>query len=380
MPRRAKGARLYPRARDGRDPVWVIRDGAHEEGTGCGLGNREGAERALESYLARKYRPGGSSRPSEILISEVLALYQKNVMPAAKRPEMIRYTCAVLLTWWDTKYLADVKGATCRAYTTFREGQRWAKAKTSTRTVSKAGVRRELETLRAAINHYHAEHTLDTVPTVTLPERGRARERWLTRGEAARLLWAAWREPKARHLVRFILIGLYTGTRHDAILRLGWMENTLGGWIDTDAGRIYRRAAGARQTKKRQPPARLPDRLLAHLRRWRRLDEDLKERARREVEEEAGETKLKPGYPFVVTYLGEPLMKERRAFRTACTAAGLGPEVVPHTMRHTAATWLMQAGVDVWQAAGVLGMTAEQLEETYGHHHPDFQKGVAKAF
>ena len=33
----------------------------------------------------------------------------------------------------------------------------------------------------------------------------------------------------------------------------------------------------------------------------------------------------------------------------------------PHTLRHTAATWLMQAGADRWQAAGYLGMSVEML-------------------
>ena len=33
------------------------------------------------------------------------------------------------------------------------------------------------------------------------------------------------------------------------------------------------------------------------------------------------------------------------------------------------ATWLMQRGVPIWQAAGYLGMSAEMVERTYGHHH-----------
>jgi len=49
-------------------------------------------------------------------------------------------------------------------------------------------------------------------------------------------------------------------------------------------------------------------------------------------------------------------------------------------MRHTAATWLMQGRVDMWQAAGYLGMTKETLEKTYGHHHPDHQGQVGEAF
>ena len=40
--------------------------------------------------------------------------------------------------------------------------------------------------------------------------------------------------------------------------------------------------------------------------------------------------------------------------------------------RHTRATWMMQAGVDKWQAAGALGMSVQMLEENYGHHHPDW--------
>jgi hypothetical protein len=49
--------------------------------------------------------------------------------------------------------------------------------------------------------------------------------------------------------------------------------------------------------------------------------------------------------------------------------AGLGEDVVRHSLRPTAPTWQMQAGTDLWEAAGWLGMTVEQLEQNYGHHH-----------
>jgi integrase len=48
-------------------------------------------------------------------------------------------------------------------------------------------------------------------------------------------------------------------------------------------------------------------------------------------------------------------------------------------MRHTAATWLMQAGTDLYEAAGYLGMSPETLWNTYGKHHPDFQHQAATA-
>jgi hypothetical protein len=40
----------------------------------------------------------------------------------------------------------------------------------------------------------------------------------------------------------------------------------------------------------------------------------------------------------------------------------------------------MQAGVDIWEAAGFLGMTVEMLSQRYGHHHPDHLSGAKNAF
>ena len=68
-----------------------------------------------------------------------------------------------------------------------------------------------------------------------------------------------------------------------------------------------------------------------------------------------------------------------KAFRSVANAAGLA-DVTPHILRHTAATWLMQLGTDKWEAAEYLGMTAEQLDKTYGHNHPDHLRGPRESF
>jgi integrase len=36
-----------------------------------------------------------------------------------------------------------------------------------------------------------------------------------------------------------------------------------------------------------------------------------------------------------------------------------GADVTPHILRHTCTTWLMQKGVNLWDAAGFLGMTVQ---------------------
>src|SRR5207302_9950519 len=71
-----------------------------------------------------------------------------------------------------------------------------------------------------------------------------------------------------RHVARFILMGLYTGTRSSAICGAALMPTVGRGHVDLEQGVFYRRAVGRRQTKKRQPPVKLPPRLLAHMRRW----------------------------------------------------------------------------------------------------------------
>jgi len=199
---------------------------------------------------------------------------------------------------------------------------------------------------------------LPAVPVVSLPEKAPPRDRWLTRSEAARLIKSARQRPETAHVVRFILVALYTGTRSAAVLGLRWLPATTGGHVDLERGVLYRRGSGQRETKKRRPPVRLPDRLLGHLRRWQRSD-------------------AVHGITHVVHYQGSPCGKMRRSWATVRTAAGLGQDVTPHVMRHTCCTWLMQGGVEIFQAAGFLGMSAATLEQVYGHHHEDYQNQAA---
>jgi integrase len=383
MPRPAKGARLWLRPEE-RNPdgtlrkraVWVIRDGPRKISTGCAAEDRAGAERVLGEHLADKYQPNRrrSRHPAEILIADVLAIYLSDVAPLHARKHETKQRVLTLDAWWTDKTLADVNGANCRAYVDHRCGQPWKAAKPertgrAPRTVSAAAARRELEDLRAAINYHRREGLCSEIVSVALPPRSERRERWLTRSEAARLLLAAWRakqvmrdkdtrRPVGQHVARFILVGLYTGTRSAAICGAALMPTVGRGHVDLEQGVFYRRAIGRRQTKKRQPPVKLPPRLLAHMRRWERL-----ELARKAV----------------VEWNGKPVSSVRKGFEAAVRAAGLGSDVTPHILRHTCTTWLMQKGVNLWDAAGFLGMTVQQLEQSYGHHHPDYQEEAVAA-
>jgi len=49
---------------------------------------------------------------------------------------------------------------------------------------------------------------------------------------------------------------------------------------------------------------------------------------------------------FFLEWSGLPVHSVKTAFKSAVALANLPMAVTPHTLRHTAATWLMQAGVD----------------------------------
>jgi integrase len=364
MPTRSKGARLWlRRARRDRttgeshNAVWIIRDGNHQESTGCRKDDRAGAERALAQYLNRKHveqAAQGTRDPSQVPIADVLALYGKVKAASQSRPKETAGRIGRLLDFFGEKMLSDINGDLCRAYVAQRS--------------TDAAARRELEDLRAAINHHRREGLCSQMIAIVLPEERPPRERWLTRREAAALLRAAWRYREVqkrvkterrsrRHVAKFILVGLYTGTRAGAICGAALQPTVGRGWIDVERGVFYRRPPRQRETNKRQPPVPLPPQLLAHLRRWKRS-----------------------GQRFVVEWNGLPVKAVEKAFANAVANAGLGPDVTPHVLRHTAATWLMQSGTSPWEAAGFLGMSVEMLLERYGHHHPDHLSGARKAF
>lgn len=342
MPRKAAGARLYARPDTG---VFYIRD------TGCpdrstGTRDRRDAEKALAAYIAGKGIVSGARHPDRFAVMEALDIYGREHAITRAAPERIAYAIEALASFWGNLSLADVKGETCRRYAKSRL-QRLKSGET--RAISDGTIRRELNVLQAAINYAHKEGYLTTPVRVTLPEKPPARDRWLTRTEAASLIRAARRTSKGRHLARFILLSLYTGTRKDAVLRLAFMRNTTGGWIDLDQGVMYRRGTEERETKKRRKPVKLPRKLLAHCRRWKAN-----------------------GSIWAVEIEGARVGNIKTAFEGARDHAGLR-DVTPHTLKHTAITWAMQRGMKIETAADYFDTSAETIRRVYYHHSPEYQ-------
>jgi integrase len=356
MPRRAKAPRLLLRpAREGRRSLWVIIDRGKEVGTGCSEGDREGAENALARYITQKYEPPRThGRLGKTAVTDVINLYVTEHAPLTSDGGVwIGYMSIPVLDWWWEKTLSDVNKTSCAAYVKWRVAQQ----------VSDQTARHELKTLRAAINYYHASQygPLDAVPVVTLPAKAEQKvDYWLTRKMVADRLRAARKTHRCAHVIRLLLIGVYSGTRPGAIMALRWMPSVDGGWIDLESETIHRRAISKKASKKLQPPVRVHRRLLPHLKRWRAQD-------------------MAAGITNVVHYFGGKVADVHKSWAAVAKAAGHTTGDGPHITRHTCATWLMQSGVDLNEAASYLGMSPETLWNVYGHHSPAMMGNASKA-
>jgi integrase len=388
MPRRAAPPRLYLRKRRDGPAVWIILDRGRQLGTGALEHDRRKAHDALAAHLAERREPQfGKGHPADVLIVDVLTAYAEKHAPTVARPEIIGSAIVKLGAFFGDRKVGVITETLCRDYVAWRCAQRDPRHTRATKTIAPATAGRELAVLKAALGFCYRNKLLDRPIPVTLPPGGGRRERHLTRSEAAALLagalgfyrdgtrWRrevqcrpAWRsyssphpgiERAARaHLARFILLGIYTGTRHAALLKLQWLRNTTGGFVDLEAGVIHRRAAAAVETAKRKPAIPIPPRLLPHLRRWRRMT------AR-----------------YVIEWRGAPLAGLlRTSWESARDRAGLSADVTPHVMRHTCATWLLQRGISVYDVAGLLGCSEQVVRDTYGHHAHDHLRGAVAAF
>lgn len=332
MPRKRKLARLFQRKDDG---AWIILDGGRQFRTGYGDGFHRQAEEELAKYIAQKrVHFTGPADPSEITIGEVLRFYGEAKVDEVSDPERLLYTMKALAPYWGDRKVSEIDVKTCRGYTSWRDRAAWT-------------VRREMSTLNAAVKFAAASRKIAHAPVVTLPEKGLAKDRWLTRDEARRLI-----EVSPRHIQRFIMIGLYTGRRKTAITRLRWTPSLDSGWVDLERGVIHFLGKAQAETKKRKGAVRIPTVLLKEMNSWER-DCD-----------------------HVISFNGSPVGRIDKAFRAAAKRANLD-EATPHTLKHTAVTWAFMKGMTLEDASAYFDTSSETLENVYRSYSPEALKTAA---
>jgi len=332
MPRQTRGPYLhFLRDRGCYYVRW--REGGRTRQRSTGTSDLREAEAQLSDFLATRRRAvAGPRDPAQFPMIDALEDYAREHAPETAAPARIAYAVEALAPYWAENSVADVNRHSCRAYGRYRG-------------VSDGTLRRELGTLRAAINYAHKMGRLTRPVHVWLPARPPGKSRWLTRPEAAALLRAAKKSQRARlHLPLFILIALHTGSRKGAILDLRWPQ------VDFEHGLIDFNPPGRKRTTKQRPIVPVGPRLLWFLKAARRRGTDL-------------------GY--VINDRGQPIADIKKGFNAAVARADL-TEVTPHTLRHTAGTWMALGGVDLFKVGRYLGHSHERTTELYAHHHPKY--------
>jgi integrase len=307
---------------------------------------RSAADRFLAQFAAGALNPAPPPQPT---LDAVLDGYLADRKPQVASYDTLRHACAALRRHLGDLTPEHLNTPRIRLYGRQRRAEGYEVGPASNRRrkpVADATVARELVTLRSAIRWAIAEKWIppEAEPKIEVPTASRPRQRYLTADEAARLLAVC----QAPHAALFVAIGLYTGARSGAILDLTWRQ------VDFTAGLID---FGSGSGNKRRAVVPITDALRPRL-----------------VEAHAGRTTDR-----VIEHGGRGVDSVKTGFAAARRRAGLGPDVTPHILRHTAATWMMQRGVAIREAARFLGMSEKTVETVYGKFNPSFLRNAAAA-
>lgn len=207
--------------------------------------------------------------------------------------------------------------------------------------ISNGTIRKELGVLRQGLRWQNK----NTSAVIELPPMPAPRERHLTRAEYDRLLKSC----RHKHLKLFVQLAHATAGRKSAVLDLTWDR------VDFDRG-IIRLGKGDKRVKGRATVPMTQTVRVALLGARERASSD-----------------------YVVEYAGGKVGNVAKGFREAASDAGL-KGISPHTLRHTAAVWLAEAGVPMPEIAQFLGHSDSRVtERVYARFSPEYLKKAANA-
>jgi integrase len=194
--------------------------------------------------------------------------------------------------------------------------------------------------LRAVLNYAVKQDWLERVPHFTIPKQPQGRTLFLLPTEAKALIAAA-----VQHIRPLLLFLIGTGARMSEALKLEWRDVDLVG----------RRAIFWQTKSGKRRVASLPPRVVAAL-------SELPRREGRVFLSRSG----KPYWTSARNGGGQI----KQAWRTAIRRAGLDPELTPHDLRHTWATWHYGLNRDLLQLKQDGGWSSVVLVERYAHLLP----------
>ncbi len=268
---------------------------------------------------------------NERIFSEMMERYQREYVIRKASQESYCYYIKNLLPVFGHYTLVEITPKRIVEYKAKRYGEK----------VTPATINREMAIMKAAFNLAIKEWEwcrVNPVSKVSMEKERNLRGRWLSDEEEARLLAASppW-------LAEIITFALHTGMRLGEILSLTW-----------EGVNLFRRTVMVFRSKNGE-------------RRTIPINQTVLEL----LVEKSKVRPLKTSYVFYSqAYTRIDHHNLGRAFRPAVKAAGI-EDFRFHDLRHTFATRLVQAGVDIYKVQRLLGHKSLAMTQRYAHHYPE---------
>jgi len=204
----------------------------------------------------------------------------------------------------------------------------------------------KLSYLRAALQHAVNCKLLSDVPQFRMPAKaGPPREQVVSKEDAIRTITAA-RELGLDHIALLLHLCFQTARRLESILSLTWKQVDLGKRLIE-----FGRGVG----NKRKGAAPINDTL-------------------HQILQGAHQTRQ---CIYVVHYRGDRIHRNPyTALDRACSFAGV-ERFTPHICRHSACTWMAEAGIPMRELARLAGMTEATAENVYAKFRPGYLRDAA---
>ncbi len=267
---------------------------------------------------------------------ELMLKYLNGPSTEKRAPERDQFSAKQLFPHFTEMELNTMGPADVQSYI---DQRRETGAKPST-------INKELNLLSAALN-YAKKRLQWRVPNPVEGMRLREPEgriRWITREQYQRLLEEA--AHSRGHLVDFVRLGVNTGMRKGEMLGLEWSR------VDLKNNLAYLTGMDQKSGRYGSVPLNSEARVALLSRANHRATHC-------------------PDSPWVFCdRYGRRIQNIKKGFASACQRAGI-EDFHPHDLRHTCATWLVQAGVSIREVAEILRHSDIRMTMRYAHLAPD---------
>ncbi len=299
----------------------------------------EAEGKARQAIKAGDYRGVAPDAPSTL--GELFELYLQSIAHK-RRPANLANERHV------ARYLTDAIGAGLAPGKITTATAETYRTRETERGLAPATINRRLALLRVALGWARSRGWVSSVPEIKNVNPHNERVDFYTREEAAAIIMAA--EPPWRNAIR---AAFATGLRRRELLSMRWE------WINDAAGVVNVPAEATKNHRARFIPINAD--LRAVLDEQRRL--------------------AVPGAPVFHYGDGRPLPASSTCYFAWCRAAAkAGVRRLPfHSARHSFASWMAQAGVDLNRIRELLGHQSFRMVQRYSHLRPDHLRDAVDA-